>query len=96
MAGYSVDEQSGLTESAGAVALFLAPFSGTRTMLEADGLWFGESGQDVLGSSVSAVGDINGDGLDDMLAGAANFDNPNDQSTVSRGASYLFLGREAW
>lgn len=42
----------------------------------------------LLGSSVSIVGDYNGDGLDDVVAGAPNFDG----GTVGEGAVFLSFG----
>lgn len=95
MMGGWVNSNSVLLPS-GAVALFLAPFSGTRTMLEADSLVFGENAEDGLGCTVSTVGDINGDGIDDLMAGAAFYDNPNDGNDVGRGAAFFFLGQESW
>ena len=49
----------------------------------------GEAAGDWSGSSVSAAGDVNGDGIDDVLVGAANAD-PNGDSS---GASYVVFGR---
>ncbi|MBH8556324.1 FG-GAP repeat protein, partial [Nostocaceae cyanobacterium CENA357] len=44
---------------------------------------------DFLGTSVSSAGDINGDGIDDLIIGASNAD-PNGQS--SAGSSYVVFG----
>ena len=49
----------------------------------------GESGGDQSGRSVSGVGDINGDGLDDIIIGVSSAD-PNGNSS---GASYLVFGK---
>ena len=50
----------------------------------------GVAGQDVSGSSVSGAGDVNGDGLDDIIIGAHQAD-PN--SNNSSGASYVVFGK---
>jgi hypothetical protein len=48
----------------------------------------GEAGGDYAGTSVAGVGDVNGDGYDDMLIGADG----NDDATTDAGAAYLVLG----
>ncbi|MEE4329602.1 MAG: integrin alpha, partial [Wenzhouxiangella sp.] len=48
----------------------------------------GEVGNDEAGGSVSAAGDINGDGIDDLIIGAAGAD-PNGNSS---GRSYVVFG----
>lgn len=50
----------------------------------------GEATGDNLGGSVSAAGDFNGDGVDDLLIGAATADPAN---AASAGRSYLIFGR---
>ncbi len=49
----------------------------------------GETADDNLGSSVSAAGDINGDGIDDFLIGAPN----NDSNGNDSGATYVVFGK---
>jgi hypothetical protein len=49
----------------------------------------GEAGGDAAGRSVSAAGDINGDGIDDLIIGADTAD-PNG---LSSGSSYVLFGR---
>jgi hypothetical protein len=48
----------------------------------------GEAGNDEAGSSVSAAGDINGDGIDDLIIGASGADPNGDGS----GRSYVVFG----
>jgi hypothetical protein len=49
----------------------------------------GESAGDYSGTSVSAAGDINGDGIDDLVIGAPSADPQGDYS----GASYVVFGK---
>ncbi len=49
----------------------------------------GASGFDVSGFSVSAAGDVNGDGFDDLLVGA-RYDDPNGSGS---GASFVVFGK---
>ena len=52
----------------------------------------GAAAGDELGFSVSNLGDINGDGIDDFIIGAQNAD-PNSRSNA--GAAYVIFGRAA-
>ena len=47
---------------------------------------------DLLGTSVSANGDINGDGIRDAAIGAAGQDGPGNAISDNRGAAYVVLG----
>lgn len=58
------------------------------TLLDAELVLVGESAEDYAGYWVSSAGDVNGDGLGDVLVGAYN----EDQAGGSAGAAYLLLG----
>ena len=51
----------------------------------------GEDGSDVSGSSVSNLGDVNGDGIDDLIIGAQGHDSGGDGDS---GASYVVFGSD--
>jgi hypothetical protein len=51
----------------------------------------GELVRDYSGRSVSNAGDVNGDGLDDLIIGAYST-NPNDKSNA--GESYVVFGKQ--
>lgn len=53
----------------------------------------GANSGDLLGTSVSANGDVNGDGLRDVLIGAMTDDGPNN-ARVNSGAAYLVYGAQ--
>jgi Ca2+-binding RTX toxin-like protein len=71
-------------------------FSATLDMEQLDGsdgfLIRGEANNDSAGSRVSAAGDVNGDGLDDLLIGASGHDGPDVPVNISRGATYIVFG----
>lgn len=50
----------------------------------------GENDGDIFGSSVASVGDVNGDGYDDIIIGASFF-----PSEAGQGRAYLYLGGPA-
>ena len=60
--------------------------------LGADGFaLFGKSASDNLGSSISGAGDVNGDGIDDLIVGARQ----NDDGGYNAGAAYVIYGSNA-
>jgi hypothetical protein len=67
-----------------------APLSGTFDLATADVIFNGINALDQSGLSVSSAGDVNGDGLDDLLIGAYLAD-PNGFSAT--GETYLVYGR---
>ncbi|RMG33499.1 MAG: hypothetical protein D6725_15525, partial [Planctomycetota bacterium] len=67
-----------------------SPFS-VATLDGANGFRLdGEATNDHFGATVGAAGDINGDGLDELLIGAPHADGGDD-----RGAAYVLFGRQA-
>jgi hypothetical protein len=73
-------------DAQGRASLFLG--SGDRARTNAG--WVTESNQAeaLFGWSVARAGDVNGDGIDDVLVGAPDFDN----GEIDEGAAFLFLG----
>ena len=60
----------------------------TIDLSSADYLFIGEGASDNAGRSVSSAGDVDGDGLDDVLIGA----HANDDGATNAGKTYLILG----
>ena len=54
---------------------------------QADAAFAGEAANDRSGTSVASAGDVDGDGLDDLVIGAPN----NDETGVDAGKVYLLL-----
>ena len=69
------------SSSSGAAYLVLGPFEGHRSLAEADAKLLGEEQYDYAGFAVATAGDVDADGVPDMLVGA--FGAP---------AAYLVLG----
>ena len=72
----------------GAVYLMLGPTSGTVDLADADAKLAGEASGDFAGTSVSSAGDVDADGLDDILVGSIS----HGTGGVDAGAAYLVLG----
>ena len=64
---------------------------GSFDLADADAVFLGEVAGDYSGASVDFAGDVDGDGLDDILVGAPNHDGVGDLS----GKAYLVLGATA-
>ena len=62
--------------------------SSIQNLAQAEYVFIGENSSDYAGYSISSAGDIDGDGLDDILIGAYR----NDAGGSNAGKSYLFLG----
>ena len=71
--------------SCGAAHVFLGPVSGELFMLHADVTVTGVQSFENVGRSVAGAGDVDGDGLNDVLVGAPGHDD-------SSGAAYLLAG----
>jgi len=52
----------------------------------------GQRSGDLLGTSVAANGDVNGDGIPDVAIGASGWDAPGAGVADNRGAAYIVLG----
>ena len=81
-------EDSGGSD-AGAASIILGPVSGTFDLASAAGKLLGETAGDWLGASVSGAGDVDGDGVSDMIVGAPYYDA---SKSADIGMSYLILG----
>jgi hypothetical protein len=92
-AGAIGDDRGG--DGAGAVFLVLGAASGgpsgTLSADEADLTLIGESAEDRAGAALTDAGDVDGDGVDDLLVGAWG----NDTAGLNAGAAYLLLGANA-
>ena len=80
--------QSDVATAAGAAYLVLGPHSGDMDLGAADGRWRGEAADDQAGYSVGAGGDVDGDGVPDILVGAVT----ESTAGADAGAAYLLLG----
>ena len=70
----------------GRTYVFYGPISGSINASEADAIIFGENLNDAFGRAVAAGGDLNGDGLEDLVAGADQLFNQGN------GKAYVFSG----
>jgi hypothetical protein len=74
--------------SSGAAYLWTHALSGTRSLALADTKLIGEAELDYFGRGVSFGGDVDGDGVEDLLIGA----DADDAGGVDAGAAYLLRG----
>ena len=76
--------------NAGAVYLMMGPVSGTILVDNSDGGFIGQADGDRAGWSIAGPGDVNGDGIDDVLVGAPD----HDVNGNNAGAVYLMYVAE--
>jgi FG-GAP repeat len=67
----------------------VAEFASMESLAEVSIVIFGETSNDEAGSAIAGAGDVNGDGLGDLLVGAW----ANDEAGEHAGKVYLILGR---
>ncbi len=84
--GASQEDSGGV--DAGTAYVFYGPASGSFSVSSADARLTGEDIYDYAGYAVAVAGDVNGDGMDDLLVGAYGADDGG----ASAGAAYLLLG----
>jgi len=79
---------TGVSDGAGAVYLIHGPVSGETSLSVASALLTGESAGGMAGAAITPAGDVDGDGVTDLLVGApmANY------RGTGAGAAYLVLG----
>ncbi|PUB17069.1 beta strand repeat-containing protein [Yoonia sediminilitoris] len=75
-------------DQGGVVAVSIADLGGTASFTVTDFDVVGLAGGDALGTSVANVGDINGDGIDDIALGAPGVD----AADSANGATYVVFG----
>ncbi len=79
----------GSSSDVGACYLLLGPVSGSIGLASADARLIGEDADDQAGYAISSAGDVDGDGVDDLLVGAWQ----RDVDGVSNaGSAYVVLG----
>jgi hypothetical protein len=93
--GASLFGESGVNTDKGAAYLVTTPVFGEQNFADSDGMLVGDAAGDQLGTSVACAGDVNGDGYDDVLAGAPLNDEAGegtDAGNLDSGKAYLVLG----
>src|SRR5438128_5805576 len=72
----------------GQVFLFNGPLFGERTAASADAIITGSFPNESFGASVASAGDVNGDGINDVIIGAPRFP----LNGADTGRAYIFFG----
>lgn len=75
--------------SLGRAYVFFGPITGHHASASADAIITGEFNNDDLGTSVASAGDVDGDGIDDLIVGAPH----SPIEVTDPGRAYIFLGR---
>jgi hypothetical protein len=83
----SADWNDGAGDQAGKVYVLYGPVTGDRSLSLADARFEGEEASNEAGSSLSAAGDVDGDGFADIVVGAQYADAGGDDA----GGAYLIL-----
>lgn len=81
------DADTGATDG-GAAYLIHGPATGAHELEEADASFYDNEAESRVGYSVAGAGDVDGDGLPDLLIGAFG----DDDAARDAGAAYLLLG----
>jgi hypothetical protein len=89
--GASLNDQAGASAGKAYVIFGKNSWVKNESLVSPDASFIGEYAFDRAGSSVRGVGDVNGDGKDDILIGAMG----NDEGGNNAGQVYLFLGKSA-
>jgi len=79
----------GAADEAGFAGLFAGPLSGSLALNDADEVLSGASAGDRVGYAVAGVGDVDGDGLADLLIGAPGLDTGGEEA----GGAYLLISQ---
>lgn len=78
--------------AAGAAYLAFGPLSGTSDLVGSAKTIIGAAGNELCGWSVAIPGDVDEDGIDDVLIGAES----RDEAAADAGGAYFFFGSSAW
>ena len=78
----------GASADAGAAYLLFGPVAGSLSLGSADHVFGGQVAGDEAGWAVAGAGDLDGDGLDDLLIGAES----ESTAATDAGAAYVILG----
>jgi len=82
------DGEPTVGSDAGATYLFYGPLTGELSVGSADATFYGEGDGDHAGYSVASAGDVDGDGVTDILVGAYGYTTLG----ANAGGTYLVLG----